>query len=377
LRYRQRKERLYSSLAIVDVGSFVLPYDFHLVSALAKRGCRVMFFASETRFNPEFLDALRSLPGVEVVSRPVSRSVSGRGKAGWSYLRLLWNVWCRRDEYDAVSLQFVGRWQIELPFWWLLRKKLIFTVHNAVPHDFHGRSYWPYRVVSGFARKLWFLSAAVAEDFHARYPGDFRGKSRLVQMGTQASQPHLPQVRYVMPERIEGLAYWSTVKPYKGIELMLALAHDRRARSGNELLEVHGRWAPDLQSIRQQLNELGVEALDRYLSADELLTLLSRDLVFVLPYRSASQSAAMYTLLHHGRFFMATDVGDLGDLLRRFGLESLILRDPTVASVRRCIAWLEANLPYATARFSEAQAAMSWDAAVDAILDDELLSRRA
>lgn len=360
-------------IAIVDIGSFVLPYDFHLVSALADRGCSVMFFASETRFNPEFLDALRSRPGVEVISQPVSRSVSGPVTAALSYLRLLWSVWSRRNEYKALSVQFLGRWQVELPLWWLLRRKLIFTVHNAVPHEFPGKRYWPFRVLAGFATELWFLSRAVADDFHSRYVGKFHGKSRLVQMGTQACYPDLPRVPYVVPCRVEGLAYWSTVKPYKGIELMLALARDRIVRGGKEVLEVHGRWASELQPIRIEISDLGVQAQDRYLTSEELQALLSRDLVFLLPYRSASQSAALYTLLHHGRFFIATDVGDLGDVLRRFGLEALILADRSVEAVARCMTWLDANLSYAAARLSDAQAELCWDPAIDSILSSKLL----
>lgn len=355
-------------LAIVDFGSFVLPYDFYLVTALAERDCSVIFFASETRFNPEFLDALRSHCRVEVVSRPVSRSVSGRTRALTSYMGLLWSIWSRRRDYDFVNLQFCARWQAEIPLFWMLRKKLIFTVHNAVPHDFRGRRYWPYGLMAGFARELWFLSRATAEEFYQRYSDRFRRKANIVPMGTIGVSPESPVTPYRLPSRLEGIAYWSTVKPYKGIELMLALAQDRGATEGGSRLEVHGRWDAELQPIRQDLIRHGVQAEDKYLSTEELQQLLTRDLVFLLPYRTASQSAALYTLLHHGRLFLTTDVGDLGDFMRRFGLAELILSSPTVESVRRCMAWLTENLPYAVERFAEAQRAMSWDEGVAAAL---------
>ena len=49
------------NLAIVDPGSFVLPYDYQLVRALAARGDRVDFYGSTTRYNGEFLAAMAAL----------------------------------------------------------------------------------------------------------------------------------------------------------------------------------------------------------------------------------------------------------------------------------------------------------------------------
>src|SRR5919206_84678 len=49
---------------VVDRGSFVLPYDHQLVRALAARGETVAFYGSRTRYNGEFLEAMRTLPGV-------------------------------------------------------------------------------------------------------------------------------------------------------------------------------------------------------------------------------------------------------------------------------------------------------------------------
>ena len=74
---------------------------------------------------------------------------------------------------------------------------------------------------------------------------------------------------------------------------------------------------------------LGVRIDDGSLDAPRLLQLLSRNVVFVLPYREATQSGALFSLLHHGRVFICADVGDLGDFMRRFGLEALLMKDRT------------------------------------------------
>ena len=118
-------------IAVVDPGSFVLPYDFQLVQALAARGDAVDFFGSRTRYNGELLEAMRRLPGVTVHDRALSRTVAPRWKGALGYLALWSSLWLRRDRFDAFNLQFSAGWLLELPFLWALRKRLVFTVHNA------------------------------------------------------------------------------------------------------------------------------------------------------------------------------------------------------------------------------------------------------
>lgn len=346
--------------AVVDIGSFVLPYDYHLIEGLSQIGCEVDFYGSRTRYNGEFLAAMAALPGVKVHLFDVSRTVAGRGRALRGYLGLLWALWRRHRAYDWVNLQFSGRWFVELPFFALMRERFIWTVHNAVPHGFGGQRYRPHGWMAGVARALWFPSAFSAEDFYRRYGEHFRPKGRVVQHGLLGLSPGQAPTPYVWTGHIEALAYWSTVKPYKGIELLCALAQRRAAEGGGLPVEVHGLWNRSLLALRDELTAAGAVVQDRYLSADELAQLLSRDLVFLLPYHAASQSGALYSLLQAGRIFLATDVGDLGAFLRRHGLEALILQRPDVASVDQALAALQAQGPKIVARLAAAQQGLRW-----------------
>ena len=125
-------------LAIVDPGSFVLPYDYQLVKALAARGDGVDFYGSATRYNAQFLDAMRQLPGVAVHVRAISGSVASRGRGAWAYLGLLALLLWNARRYATVNLQFSGFWPAELALAFALRRRIVFTVHNAVPHGFAG-----------------------------------------------------------------------------------------------------------------------------------------------------------------------------------------------------------------------------------------------
>lgn len=347
-------------MALVDFGSHVVVYDYYLAKNLIELGHEVIYFGSETKFNNEYLEALHNEKGCSVVSKPISRSVSSRWRGLCAYLSLVWNIWHRRNEYDRVNLQFCTLWPVEIALFWFLRKKFIYTVHNAVPHDFSGNTYWPFYVLAQLAREIWFPSEATAESFYRHYSQNFRSKSKVIQHGLLGAYPACPLTVYASPKKIDGIAYWSNIKPYKGIELMLDLVKRQAATGGNDLIEIYGRWSEELHPIRDEIRLLNGHVEDRFLTSEELTTLLSRDLVFLLPYKSASQSGALYTLLHHGRLFIATDTGDLGAFLRRFKLIDLILKDATVESVDQCMVWLKDNLPYAIAQFTMAQKELSW-----------------
>ncbi|HKX42586.1 MAG TPA: glycosyltransferase, partial [Burkholderiaceae bacterium] len=326
------------NLAIVDPGSFVLPYDHQLVRALAARGDRVDFYGSTTRYNGELLAALAALPGVTVRARAISSSVAPRRRGALAYLLLLAALLRHARRYAVVNLQFSGFWPAEWIVMALLRRKFVYTVHNAVPHGFDGPRHRPTERLAALARALVFVSEATRDDFMRRYGEGFRAKSSVLPHGLLPATPQCGIVDY--DERApapRALVFWSTVKPYKGVELFAELARSAAIRQRGLALRVQGAWDVGLQGLRDELAALGVAVHDGYLGEAELLRLLADDAVFLLPYRDASQSGALYALLNHGRFFICADAGDLGAFMRRHGLEGLLLRERSAEAVVECL----------------------------------------
>lgn len=371
-RRRPSAARAARRVAIVDGGSFVLPYDFRVAQALIADGVEVAFFGSTTAFNGEYLDAMRAA-GVEVRLRAVSGSVAPRLRGALAYVALWLDVVHARRRFDAIDLQFAALWPVDLAFARLLRRRFVFTVHNAVPHGHRSRRHRPIAALAALARRLVFVSAFSRDDFLARYGEAYRGKSRLVAHGVSPARPEGSVVPYVGGERASGtaadgaatqapaaLVFWGRVEPYKGVELFAELARSPRIRARGLALEVHGRFAPELAPLRDELRRLGVRVDDDYLAPDRLEALLARDVVFVMPYRTATQSGAMYTLLAHGRVFVATDVGDLGAFLRGHGLEALLLDAPSEAAVVAALDRLAHDGPAIAAALQRAQDASAW-----------------
>jgi len=353
-------------IAVIDIGSHVLPYDYHLIKALVEDGKVVRYYGSNTKYNVEFIGRLKAMLSVDLILRDVSSSVANRFVNVFMYLLLLIEIWRDRKCHDVIIVQFCVSWFMELPLYFFLRKKLIFIVHNPIPHGYRGKRYLPYLFLANMAQKLWFPSEYSSVDFLSRYGENFKRKSVVVKHGLLALFPDNKPKPYIPIEKFEGYCYWSTVKPYKGVELMKELLESSTIRLKFSI-EIYGLWDKSLYQMRDKLVSMGAKVEDCYLSVIELHDLLSRKLVFLLPYISASQSGALYTLLHEGCFFFATDVGDLGDFLRKYRLEGMILKNRDVESVERCMMYLENNMQYVVDALKKAQVDHEWSKIVNSV----------
>jgi glycosyltransferase involved in cell wall biosynthesis len=355
---------LTARIAIVDPGSFVLPYDYQLVKALAELqgdAGGVDFFGSNTRYNAEFLDAMLELPHVTVHARAISQTVAARWRGALAYLGLLASLLGRARRYTTVNLQDSAFWPAELPVFFALRSKFVFTVHNAVPHAFAGVRHRPTQWLASLARSLVFVSDATRDDFMRRYGSAYRAKSSVLPHGLLPIAPQLGATRYDAAAQPRSLVFWSTVRRYKGVELFADFARSPALRRRGLTLEVYGAWDAELHGLREELIALGVAVHDEYLGAARLQELLATDAVFLLPYQHASQSGALYSLLNHGRVFICSDVGDLGAFMRRFDLEGLLLEERSAEAVEACLTYLDANRDAVVAAFMRAQQALQWN----------------
>jgi hypothetical protein len=215
--------------------------------------------------------------------------------------------------------------------------------------------------MAALARTLLFVSEATRDDFLRRYGERFRAKAIVLPHGLLPIAPDVGRVDYA--PRAEARGRWCSGAPsssYKGVELFAELARSPasaraawpcassavgcRARAA-----AHG--APDARACK---STTATSTATRSCSS------LSENAVFLLPYRDASQSGALYALLNHGCLFVCADAGDLGAFMRRYGLEGLLLRERSAPAVLEALDHLAAHRDEVLAALREAQHRCAW-----------------
>jgi hypothetical protein len=319
-------------VAIVDGGSFVLPYDYQLAETLAAPASRSSSTARAPATTASSSRRCGACPASTVHDAALSRTVAPRWRGVLGYLALWLGLWRRRREFDAINLQFSAAWPLELPFLLGPAEQAVFTVPQRGaarlrrPSPCADRADRPARAHARLRQPL----------LARRLPRPLRRgvsrQARLFGLGRTPVVPGLPPVPYRPAPPPEALVYWSTVKPYKGVELFAELARSQRIRDAGVGLEIHGAWAPELAALQGRARRPR-RADRRRLSRRAGRCCASSRATSSSSCRTARRrSRALFSLLHHGRVFLCSDVGDLGDFLRRFGLEALLL--PSAAPTR-------------------------------------------
>lgn len=297
-------------IAVVDPASHVLPYDFFYIEELVKRGYSVEFYGSYTAYNADYLDALRTLD-VPVHLYRISRTSAPRWRALVNYSLLLVHLLLGR--YRWIHFQAGIAIFLELPFLMLLRKRIIRSVHDDVPHGSNRRIDLSLLLFAVLARRLVFLSQFVMRRFARNYPEKIYRKGILIPHGITpiGKSPNEAIINLTTLER--AVVFVGRVQRYKGIEIFEHLVEKLK---GEELaFEIHGKWDSSLSGTKARLADLGVIIRDTYLSHDDLSSLLMRRPIFILPYTGGSQSGVFYALLAYSHLMVASTACDSGEVL--------------------------------------------------------------
>jgi glycosyltransferase involved in cell wall biosynthesis len=313
---------------VVDPSSYSLPYDFYYITELSKT-YQVDFFYSECTSNYEYISQLKKAKKIQLFEYKVSPSCTNKLYGLMNYFLMLKFIWLSRKSYGKIH--FI--WSVFFPFEFVLflgiREKLIFTFHNDVPHSFKKKVFWPYKIIMKLASKIVFVSNYTMKNFIKNYGA--HSDYHLISHGVMPIGT-LSNIQSATNVQIEKkLLFWGRVEEYKGVDVF-----------GNFNLdwpvEIYGKWSSQLTSLKRKLSSIdGVFINDSYLPSAELSTLLSREVVFILPYKDATQSGVLYTLLAYGKVFISSNVGENNDFLIKYGLEQLIFNREDQESIRRAI----------------------------------------
>jgi len=338
--------------------------------SFARRGGMVHFQA-------ELANALSKVASVVVVSvagvppgsfqKAVKRLVidSGRGAGGslltaanpvtwYRLLRLL-----RRTDADVVHVVAPHEWNPMLAIIArIMRKPLVYTVHDPVPH--HGaplRMRISNAVMSKAADAVIVLTRfgraqLLARAFEPR-------KVFLIPLGPYSVLAR----RQRNGRRTEKLIlFFGRIEPYKGLEVLLSAFASISTELPGWTALIAGTGSLPEGLKRTDLDRVQVE--NRYVSDDEVAAMMQRARLVVLPYLEATQSAVIATAYAFGKPVIVTRVGGLPEMVVH-GKTGLVVppNDPrALARAMRTLARDPARLQWmARQAWSVSRERWSWD----------------
>jgi glycosyltransferase involved in cell wall biosynthesis len=313
---------------ILDLLSIVPYYTGYLSRDLARQGVDVRLASVTYHLDPGWFQSI-GVPNRATLDtarwfRPESSAIRQPLKVMEYLLNLaalaLRLIFLRPDVLHVQFLPLVPR---GIPFeMWLLKLaralgvRVVYTVHNVLPHDSSAALRERYRNIYQFADQL------IAHDEHTRKKlGDEFGipaaKVRVIPHGPLFDEP--PEAGSALRERERlGIAAEACIvvcqgiiRPYKGIPFLLDAWKKVAAAHPNAVLRVVGTGDADLlDGIRAKVKELGLEKsvlLDlRFLTVDEVRSCLDAADVLAYPYKDITTSGALLTGVNYGKAVVAT-----------------------------------------------------------------------
>ena len=227
-------------------------------------------------------------------------------KVAWKWMQLL-----KKQNYDIIHLT----WPLRYCYFalYLLRKKMVITMHDPIPHSsqmtiknrFH--RYWCIRLTPDFIllnktqKPLFIKEYGISESrIHM---------SRLsiyTHLQESASAPALCSHPYIL--------YIGRIHSHKGIEYFC----EAMETITSDMPDVHaviagnGSFYFDISKYKKMSNYM---FLNRYISNEELVSLISNSIAVVCPYIDATQSGVIMSAFALNKPVVATNVGALHEMV--------------------------------------------------------------
>jgi glycosyltransferase involved in cell wall biosynthesis len=167
------------------------------------------------------------------------------------------------------------------------------------------------------------------------------------------------------------LLFFGLIRAYKGVDVLLrALPEIARLVPGVRLV-VAGDPLDPVEPLRALAAELGVEErIDwrlRFVPREELPGLMAQAAAVVLPYRQIDASGVLADAIGHGRPVVVSDLGHVGETVRRFAAGEVVPAEDPQALAAACVRLLSDGeaLTTAFAGVEAARRALTWAAAAE------------
>ncbi|HEU4462065.1 MAG TPA: glycosyltransferase family 4 protein [Solirubrobacterales bacterium] len=371
---------------LVDPSAFTPPYDRALAAALARAGAEVELLTTRFLYGP-----VPPAEGYRVderfYRRSAARGLEARARLPFKALEHVPDMLrFRRDAAaDVVHYQWLTVPALDARLLPSLRPRVM-TAHYILPPQPSRRQ------VRGAHRVFGAMDAVVAHSEHSAARLRFEvgldpAKVRVIPHGAFDYLTRLPEEK-PLPTELEGaegpvILSFGLLRPYKGLENLLAAYAPVAASNPGAELWVVGNPRMDVEPLRRQAADLGgrVRFITRFVDEAEIPAIFRRADLVVLPYLDAEHSGVLYTGLAFGKPLVLSAVGGFPEVAET-GAAKLVPPGDTDAlaeTLEELVADEAARAELGAAATRAAAGPFSWDESARLTLDlyRELIEARA
>lgn len=248
-------------------------------------------------------------------------------RLGGMWRRLTWLTWLitkiamlriKSKNYDTINV--VGQVAPVLRIHNSLKgENVIHTIHEVGSHQNNIPTTPLLNAIIRDHNKVIFHSQSTCDRFRAI--GDTsHNKAKIIPFGkfeTNLLYERDENLKLEIPKDKIVFLFYGYIKPYKGLDLLIAAMERLKSLSDKFVLIVAGEGNdPHLEKTNQMRNCI---VINRFLSNNELMKLNRIASVVLMPYHSASQTGIAPTCFMFGNPIIATNVGALSEVIENGG----------------------------------------------------------
>lgn len=229
-----------------------------------------------------------------------------------------YQLYRKLKSYDLIHYT----WPLPIPAFilYLLRHKLVMTVHDPFPHSsvrgwaIKAARYMAFKGTSNFV----ILNKAQRQDFIKAWKlkEDDVFDSRL------SAYTYLRGYLHSAPQEQGYILFFGQVTPHKGIRYLFEAMKSLHQRFPHLKLVVAGRWKKGYTEPELTNPPSYIDFQSRFIPDDELAMLIQNARFVVTPYLDATQSGVIMSAFAFGKPCIATNVGGLPEMVihEKYGL---------------------------------------------------------
>lgn len=223
---------------------------------------------------------------------------------------------------STIHVEWIRLWPIDYLFYWIcnniLKVKLVYTVHNVLPHNHKSSDVPHYRKLYSLMDKLIVHTESSKRDLIEIFPEIKESRIEVIPHGILQLRVDNDGVEIAKQKLLKThgmnnktvIAIIGTQSKYKGTDLLLEAWKTSRELSKDDsiCLFAMGKFANDIK-----LDDLPENIIidNRLVSDEEFIAAMKIASVIMLPYRKIDQSGVLLTVFNEHVPYCATNVGEL------------------------------------------------------------------